>query len=61
MSWAFQPLLPAAADLESIPPGYIKLWSGTEWVKKPVKYWTGTEWIQKPLKYWTGTEWKLTP
>jgi hypothetical protein len=60
-SWAFQPLLPATAQLSGGRTGYIKVWDGNGWVKKPVKYWTGSEWVQKPLKYWTGSEWVLAP
>ena len=41
--------------------GYIKVWSGSAWVLKPVKYWTGAAWVQKPLKYWDGAAWTLTP
>lgn len=39
--------------------GYIKYWTGSAWVLKPVKYWTGSAWVQKPAKYWTGSVWAL--
>jgi hypothetical protein len=64
MSWAFQPILPAAAELLATEPpaitGYIKVWTGSEWTKKPVKVWNGTDWVIKPLKRWTGTTWAET-
>ena len=40
--------------------GYVKHWTGTNWVLKPVKYWNGTAWIQKPVKFWNGSAWALT-
>ena len=40
--------------------GYIKYWTGSAWVVKPVKYWTGSAWVQKPVKYWNGSAWTLT-
>ena len=58
MSWAFQPLLPAAAQLSNS--GYIRVWNGSEWVYKPVKYWNGSQWITKSMKYWDGSQWVLT-
>ena len=66
MTWAFQPLLPGAAELQSATPppagtdGYVKYWTGTVWSIKPVKYWTGTQWVIKPVKHWTGTVWQIT-
>lgn len=64
-NWAFQPALPASAQLLSggappSPTGYVKFWDGSAWVKKPVKVWTGTEWVIKPAKHWTGTAWTET-
>jgi hypothetical protein len=65
MSWVFQPLLPAAAELESggsgdPTAGYVKVWNGTAWVKKPVKVWNGTSWVIKPAKFWNGSTWMTT-
>ena len=40
--------------------GYIKYWTGSAWVVKPMKYWTGSAWVQKPVKYWNGSAWTLT-
>ena len=40
--------------------GYIKYWTGSAWVVKPMKYWKGSAWVQKPVKYWNGTAWTLT-
>jgi hypothetical protein len=63
MSWAFQPILPAAQLSASSPPataGYAKIWTGTAWEKKPVKIWNGTQWVIKPVKHWTGTAWTTT-
>jgi len=61
MSFDFQPLLPASADLlAGAPPstnGYIKVWLGSSWELKPVKYWTGAAWVQKPIKYYNGASW----
>lgn len=65
MTWAFQPLLPGGAQLQSgaQPPstdGYVKYWTGSQWSIKPVKYWSGSQWVQKPVKTWTGTVWQIT-
>lgn len=62
MSWAFQPLTPAAAALLQAAgtTGYIKVWDGTQWVKKPVKVWDGSQWVVKPLKFWNGATWQTT-
>ena len=64
MSHLYSPLLPAAADLLATPittqPGYIKTWSGSQWVVKPVKVWNGSQWIVKPAKVWNGTQWVIT-
>ena len=62
MSWFFQPLLPAGAEIESTPPSgdlFIKYWTGTEWAQKPIKYWNGTNWVSitTELKYWSGVSW----
>lgn len=35
--------------------GYISVWDGAAWVKKPVKYWNGSTWTIKPIKYWNGS------
>lgn len=54
MSWAYQPLLPAAAELQSALPGYVKIYMGVGpgWVYKPVKAWDGTQWLIKPAKWY---------
>ena len=58
MSWYFQPIIQAAYS-QAGKSGYIKVWTGSQWVGYPVKYWTGSQWIQKPLKYYTGATWNL--
>lgn len=63
-NWVYQPLLPAAADLQSAPPGttgQIKVWNGSSWVAKPVKVWNGSTWETKPVKYYNGSTWVTTP
>lgn len=67
MSWFFQPLLPASADLLATPatfPGYVKVYMGASegWVYKPAKVWNGSQWVIKPVKWYdTGTtSWKTT-
>ena len=63
-TWVYQPLLPAAADLQSAVvgnTGQIKVWTGAAWVAKPMKVWTGAAWETKPVKYWDGSAWQLTP
>lgn len=59
MALAYQPLLPAAAEIESaiVSNGFIKVWLGSAWELKPVKYWNGASWIQKPILYWSGAAW----
>ena len=37
--------------------GYVEVWLGTSWVRKPLKVWNGSAWVIKPLKYWNGTTW----
>ena len=64
MSWLYQPLLPAAAEIQSTPvtrTGYIKVWDGTSWVLKPMKYWDGSNWVIKPVKFYNGSTWVLAP
>jgi len=63
MSWTFQPLLPASADLLAAAgsTGQIKVWNGSQWIAKPVKYWNGSAWTVKPVKYWNGSQWTITP
>lgn len=39
--------------------GYIKVWTGSAWVLKPVKVWTGSAWVIKPIKFWNGSSWVL--
>ena len=62
MSWAFGPLLPGSADLQSVvaTAGYIKVWNGSQWVYKPVKVWDGSQWIIKPVKFYNGATWQTT-
>jgi len=55
MSWAFQPLVPAAAQL--VGAGYINVYTGAGWELKPVKIWNGASWVQKPVKFWSGSDW----
>ena len=64
MSWFYQPLLPAAAEIEAAPPPpggqiYINYWNGAQWLPKPVFYWSGSAWvtITNELKYWNGSSW----
>ena len=61
MTWIYQPLLPAAAQIQAgtvtTVTGYIKVWDRSQFVVKPVKYWDGSQWVQKPLKVWDGTQW----
>lgn len=62
MSWLYQPLTPAAAEIQSTPPstaGYIKVWMGSDWQLKPCKIWDGGQWVIKPLKFWDGSQWVL--
>jgi hypothetical protein len=40
--------------------GYISVWTGSAWVRKPVKVWTGSAWVIKPMKRWTGSAWVPT-
>ena len=39
--------------------GYVTVWSGSAWVRKPAKVWTGSAWVQKPVKVWNGSAWLL--
>jgi hypothetical protein len=38
--------------------GFVKVWTGSAWVSKPLKVWNGTAWVSKPLKVWTGSIWR---
>ena len=40
--------------------GYVKVWSGSAWVEKPLKVWSGSAWVQKPVKVWNGSAWVLS-
>jgi hypothetical protein len=62
-NWVYQPLLPAAADLQAAGgnTGQIKVWDGSQWVAKPMKVWNGSTWEIKPVKYYNGTTWVTTP
>lgn len=40
--------------------GYVPVWSGTAFVRKPVKVWNGAAWVIKPANYWSGTAWVTT-
>lgn len=61
MSWFYQPLTPAAAQLLTAgSTGQIKYWNGASWVAKPVKYWNGSSWTTKPLKRYNGISWITT-
>lgn len=58
MSWAYQPLLPAAAQLlAAVAAGRVKVWNGSAFVAKPVKVWTGSAWVEKTAKFWSGSTW----
>lgn len=47
-----------AGDLQPEEPKYIKVWSGSAWVDKPLRYWNGVAWITaRPTRYWNGEEW----
>jgi hypothetical protein len=48
-----------ALNTVSIIGGKPKVWTGTEWVEKPVKVWMDGVWVEKPMKVWTGSEWEL--
>lgn len=37
--------------------GFISVWAGSAWLKKPIKVWTGSAWVAKPLKSWSGSAW----
>lgn len=52
-----QPFIPTVQPPATA--GYIKFWSGSAWVLKPVKVWSGSAWVQKPLKFWSGSAWTL--
>lgn len=45
----------------AIPPGSMKVWDGSSWVKKPARVWNGSAWVIKPVKRWTGSAWVPTP
>ena len=64
MSWLYQPLIPAAAELQGTLPGYVKIYmgAGPGWVYKPVKVWDGSQWVIKPAKWYdtATTSWKTT-
>jgi hypothetical protein len=61
--FSFQPLLPASADLlagGASTAGYIKVWTGASFEKKPVKVYNGATWDVKPVKYYNGSIWVQT-
>ena len=40
--------------------GYVPVWTGAAYVRKPVKTWTGAAWAIKPAKRRTATDWSTT-
>lgn len=40
--------------------GYVPVWLGAAFVRKPVKTWTGAAWVIKPAKRWAGAAWSTT-
>ena len=40
--------------------GYVPVWTGAAYVRKPTKAWTGSAWVIKPAKDWTGAAWTTT-
>ena len=40
--------------------GYVPVWLGATYVRKPVKVWLGAAWVIKPAKDWTGATWSPT-
>jgi hypothetical protein len=49
--------------LEEAPPpqrGLLSVWSGSDWLSRPVLVLIGTSWVAKPAKRWSGTAWLLT-
>jgi len=60
MSHIYGPLLPGGQALSGSSVGYVKVWTGSEWEKKPLKIWTGSEWAIKPVKYRTNDAWVTT-
>lgn len=40
--------------------GYVKVYDGSAFNKKPVKVWNGSSWVIKPVKYWNGSSWVET-
>ena len=60
--WFYQPLLPAAAEQLSAPPttGYVKYYTGSVWLLKPMKVYVGGAWVIKPVKFWDGSQWVST-
>ena len=37
--------------------GYVEVWNGSAWVRKPMKVWNGSTWDIKPVKFWNGLNW----
>lgn len=63
MSWGFQPLAPASAQLQSggATGPTLKYWTGSAWAEKPLKWWNGSAWVNTGvLKRWTGSTWAAT-
>lgn len=58
MAFLFSPLLPGSQQLQN--QGTVKVWNGTQWVRKFVKVWNGTQWVVKPVKFYNGTLWVVT-
>lgn len=40
--------------------GYVPVWMGAAYARKPAKAWTGAAWVIKPAKNWTGATWSTT-
>lgn len=40
--------------------GYLPVWTGAAYARKPAKVWTGAAWVIKPAKRWTSSLWSTT-
>lgn len=46
------PSAPAAASVTA-----VKVWTGSEWVERPVYVYDGSSWVRRPVTVYTGSSW----
>ena len=58
LGWRQALVLPGEFFAPSIPAvGRLKVWTGSQWVVKPVNAWSGTAWVEQVVKVYEVGSW----